>query len=381
MPPRTGPLLLAGGGHAHLAVLAALARGERPRAEVSLVVPDPLQIYSGMVPGWMTGHYTLDECTIDLRELARRAGVRLMLDAVTGIDANRRRIELAGGDALDYALLSLDLGSQTAGLGALGSSDRPLLPIRPLREFVVHWRQLLARAVATPRFHLVVVGAGAAGVEVAFAAHHAFAARAHGASVTLVGSAAGLLPGHAPAVARRVETLLGEHRIRCVRAAATGASGGLLLETGERLAADAIVATTGAAPPAWLRGSGLALGAAGFVAVGADHASVSHPEVFAAGDVCERDDVLLPRAGVHAVRAGPVLAHNLLARLAGKPTLRYTPRARSLYLLATGPRHAVLSWGSLCVAGRAPWYWKDRIDRRYVRRHGSRAPGTLERTP
>lgn len=374
-----GPLLLAGGGHAHLAVLAVLAR-RAPRAEVSLVVPDPLQIYSGMVPGWMAGHYTLDECTIDLRVLARRAGVRLVLDAVAAIDANRRRIELAGGDVLDYALLSLDLGSQTGGLGALGSSDRPLLPIRPLRGFVAHWPHLLARAVVTPRFHLVVVGAGAAGVEVACAARHAFAARAHGASVTLVASAAGLLPGHAPTVARRVETLLGERRIRFVCGAATGASGGLLLETGERIAADAIVATTGAAAPAWLRGSGLALSAAGFVAVGADHASVSHPEVFAAGDVCERDDVLLPRAGVHAVRAGPVLAHNLLARLAGEATLRYTPRARSLYLLATGPRHAVLSWGSWCVAGRAPWYWKDRIDRRYVRRHGSRAPGMLERT-
>jgi selenide,water dikinase len=76
-----------------------------------------------------------------------------------------------------------------------------------------------------------------------------------------------------------------------------------------------------------------------------------------------------PRSGVYAVRAGPVLADNLRRALAGQPLRVYVPQRRALYLLATGPRHAVASWGPLTLAGDWVWRWKDRIDRRFIARH------------
>jgi NADH dehydrogenase FAD-containing subunit len=118
-----------------------------------------------------------------------------------------------------------------------------------------------------------------------------------------------------------------------------------------------------------LQTSGLRLDAQGYVAVDACHRSVSHGDVYAAGDVCSREDAHFARSGVHAVRAGPVLAANLAAALTGGRFREYQPRRRSLYLLACGPRHAIVSWGSLSADGGWAWWWKDRIDRGFVGRH------------
>jgi NADH dehydrogenase FAD-containing subunit len=99
------------------------------------------------------------------------------------------------------------------------------------------------------------------------------------------------------------------------------------------------------------------------------HRSVSHSDVFAAGDVCSREDPRFARSGVHAVRAGPVLAANLVVALMGGHLRQYRPRRRSLYLLACGPRNAIVSWGKLSASGKWAWRWKDRIDRGFVRQH------------
>ena len=75
----TTRLLLAGGGHAHLGVLAAFAGKPMPGLEVTLVSPFPRQVYSGMLPGWVAGHYEIDGCVVPLAPLAQRAGARFEL--------------------------------------------------------------------------------------------------------------------------------------------------------------------------------------------------------------------------------------------------------------------------------------------------------------
>lgn len=357
-------LLLAGGGHAHLAVLRSLSRSPLRGAEVTLVTPSTEQIYSGMVPGWMAGHYRRDELTVDLSRLAEAAGVRLVVDEVAGLDAGRHCVALSGGAHLHYDVLSLDVGSET-DLSCLAAVGDVLLPVKPLSTLLTRWSEVRAAALSRPGFRVVVVGGGAAGVELAFAARHALQG-ADACSVQLVSSARGLMPGHAAAVVRRVHRLLRTRDIRVIEGSVAGVPGGLQLVSGESITADIVIAATGARAPAWLQCSGLALDADGFAQVGPGHASISHPDVFAAGDVCSRVDVAMGRSGVHAVHAGPVLAHNLRVPLEGGNPMQYRPRARSLYLLATGPRHAVVSWGALSAEGGWAWRWKDRIDRNFI---------------
>lgn len=380
----THRLILVGAGHAHLSVLQALAVHHPAGLDVVLITPTRHQNYSGMLPGWVAGHYTQADCRVELTALAAAAGVHLLLGQVAGMDAARGCVVLADARQLDYDGLSLDVGSETdtSWLEVLGDK---LLPVKPLDAFFAAWPGILASAQNKPGYRLAVVGGGAAGVELALAAQHAFT-RAHvDGRVDLVASESGLLPGHNTRVQARVQRLatqagLTRHFVRGV-----GADEGVMLAGGQVLPADCVIAATGARAPVWLAMSKLALDAQGFVRVDAHHRSVSHPNVFAVGDVCSRSDVALSRSGVHAVHAGPVLADNLLAVVQGRALKPYRPKARSLYLLACGPRYAVASWGRWSAEGQWVWRWKDWIDRRFIARFSTRlapeATSLLEKTP
>ena len=361
-------LIAIGGGHAHLFLLEALIRKPRPDLRIMLISPGRWQYYSGMLPGWMAGRYHVSACRLDLAALAAKAGVEYVDDRVLELKATTRTVRCLSGAERSFDLASLDVGSDTL-TGDLAGLGQRLLPVKPLPAFVQAWPQLLAAARARPGFRLVVTGGGAGGVELALAAAEALQHTA--AHVTLLTGRQGLLPGHAPRARSGARRALARWQVALEEQRATGQADGVALADGRWLPADAVLAATGAQAPAWLAGSGLALDAQGFVAVNAEHRSVSHPAVFAAGDVCSRQDVPLARSGVQAVRAGPVLAHNLLAALDGQPLKPYIPRRRSLYLLATGHGRAVLSWGSLGLEAAWVWRWKDAIDRRFMQRFGT----------
>jgi len=362
-------LLLAGGGHAHLHVLKTLAEHRWPDVEVVLISPQARQIYSGMVPGWIAGHYTLEQCAARLQPLARAARVRFLQDRLIGVNAERRTVRCAQAGELHYDLLSIDTGAQL-GTSPLASSGARLLPVRPLEEFVVGWNQQLEHFRHTGQARVAVVGGGAAGVELALAIRYRLA-KGFPADrvrvVLVVGS--GLLGGHGAPVVSRVRRALDDHGVEVVQGPAAGNAQGITLPTGTELAADCIVAATGGVPPDWLAASGLALAADGFLAVGPGQQSTSHPQVFAAGDVASRIDAPHGRSGVYAVRAGPVLGVNLARALAGQEPLPYQPQKRSLYLLATGPKEAIVSWGGLSARCRLAWRWKDWLDRRFLRKY------------
>ena len=362
-------LVLAGAGHAHLNVLKSLVRKRWPGVEVILISPHDRQIYSGMVPGWMAGHYRLAQCAADLLPLAHAAGVRFIQDSVLGLDAGKREIVTARSGTLAYDVLSLDTGA-AIDTDSLAATDARFLPIRPLEAFVAAWTGALAAAKAKGRAHLLVVGGGAAGVELALAARYRLAQEigAANAIVSLI-SGSDLLPGHGKGIVRFVTKSLARQGVVVYAGRAVGCPEGVQLADGRIIAADSVIAATGVKPAEWLAASGLALATDGFIAVGDGQQSVSHAAVFAAGDVATRVDAPHAKSGVYAVRAGPVLAANLQRAIHGEAPLSYVPQKRSLYLLATGPREAILSWGPLSARGRWVWKWKDWIDQRFMRQY------------
>ena len=386
-------LLLLGGGHAHVKVLADLA--QRPLAgwAVQLVSPYRRQIYSGMLPGWIAGHYRLDECALSLDRLTRAAGVSFHETAGLALDPVRNTLRCADGQTLAFDRLSIDTGPMPALDGLPGSQDHAR-PIRPIEGFVAAWPALAARIAAatiataattgttaqTTRpstapatgFDLAILGAGAAGVELAFAIRQRAAVAGWSTlRLTLVGSDEWPMAGAPPRLRRQIATLLrqrgiawqGERRAVQVDAAA------LRFEQGVPLAFDACLVVTGAAAPAWPRASGLATDDQGFIRVGPTLQSRSHPHILAAGDVAAYAEPR-PKSGVFAVKAGPVLSANLRALCEGRPAQPWAPQRRALYLISTGDRHALASWGPLAWGGDWVWRWKDHIDRGFMRRFG-----------
>lgn len=361
-------IILAGGGHAHLAVLADWAEQPFPGTERSLVTSSRYTAYSGMLPGWMAGIYRTEDLRIDLKPLAEKAGAKLVIADVIGVDPQRKMISLSSGETMAFDLLSLAVGGETdvSSLATLG--DR-LLPVRPVGGFVECWSAFVGNQASSSAGNIVIVGGGAAGVELALGAAVSVGHMPNRIGVSLVTPFDSFLSGHAPQVRKRALGELNARNVGVYYAQAVGAEDGLLLSNSEFLPADLVIAATGSRAPRWLARSGLACNADGFVAVGPDMRSISHASIFAAGDVIDRVDRDLERSGVHAVKAGPILAANLRAATAGsKPTL-YCPRDRTLYLLALGDKRAIGSWGRFVATGRWVWLVKDWIDRRFVRHY------------
>ncbi|AMK21643.1 FAD-dependent oxidoreductase [Sphingobium sp. TKS] len=364
----TRRVILAGGGHAHLAVLADWARAPMPGTQRWLVTSSRFTAYSGMLPGWLAGIYQAHDLLIDLKPLAERAGAQLILADVVGLDPARRTLSLSSGEEMGFDLLSLAIGGETDTSALAASGDR-LLPVRPVGAFMARWSNLLEAKTLAPVINVAVVGGGAAGVELALGVDVALRNTFRSYRVSLVTPSDGFLSGHAAQVRKLAIMELADRGIAVHFTQAAGEDNGLLLASGNFLPADCIIAATGSRAPRWLAQSGLACNEQGFVAVGADLRSTSHTEIFAAGDVIDRSDRKLERSGVHAVKAGPVLAANLRATLSGISLQQYQPRNRTLYLLALGNRRAIASWGGIVTSGKMAWRLKDWIDRLFVERH------------
>jgi selenide,water dikinase len=365
-------LLLLGGGHAQLAVLASLA--QRPMAgwDVRLVTPHRRQIYSGMLPGWVAGHYPLAACAIALDALAARGGVAFHQAAAVAIDPARPSIRCDDGAELPFDVLAIDTGP-VAAIANLPGSVEHALPIRPIEGFVTAWPAIVERLrQAGPRFDLVILGAGAAGVEMAFATSHRAAVEGWSRlRLSLVGSDTQPLEGAPAKLRRQVAALLAERGIAWVggRQAERIEPRLMRLGDGTTLAFDACLLVTGAAAPAWPRAAGLATDERGFIQVGPTLQSLSHAHVFAAGDIAALPETR-PKSGVFAVRAGPALVRNLRALCEGRSLGAWHPQRRALYLISTGDRHAFATWGRWAWHGRWVWRWKDWIDRRFVNGYG-----------
>jgi len=375
-------LVLMGAGHSHLHVLQGLAQRRPANLNITVIAPFPQQLYSGMLPGFVAGHYTLEQCVIPLDGLLARCAARYIQSMGVSIDAAARSVTLANGESLAYDWLSLNTGpvmDREKIEAAMPGAREHALFVRPIEAFGQLWPQVAALAHSRP-IHLAVVGAGAAGLELAMAAAHALRSPAYpaGSRVTLLSGGVPVAQNYPAGVQRRVLNALQRLRISVLPDTCVGMGPGeLLLDSGARLACDAPLLALGAQAPAWLAGSALALDEAGFVAVNSFQQSTSHLNVFAAGDVASRADAPHPRSGVQAVRAGPPLLDNLRAALQGLPLEPYQPPARTLSLLSCGERYAIAAWGGLSVEGRWVWQLKDQIDRRFVAGYaasGSSAP-------
>ncbi|MBL8479396.1 MAG: selenide, water dikinase SelD [Sterolibacteriaceae bacterium] len=381
-------IVLIGGGHSHVGVLHMFAMKPLPGVRLTVICTDTDTPYSGMLPGYIAGHYGFDEVHIDLRRLAEFAGARYYRDEVTGIDRRERKVICRHRPPVAYDALSINIGSTPRLDRVPGAADHAV-PVKPIRRFNERWLALFERVRAhAGTTTIAVVGAGAAGVELTLAMQYrlrnelvALGRNPDELRFHLFSAEAAILPTHNTSVRRAFESVLATRGVVTHRAAEVVRvdAGRLQTQAGETLEADEIVWVTQAGGAGWLADTGLALDESGFIRVNDFLQSETDPQIFAAGDCASMRGQRLEKAGVFAVRMGRPLAENLRRTLTRQELARYRPQLRWLALISTGDRHAVASRGALYARGDWIWRWKDWIDRRFMRKFTELTPMAAER--
>jgi selenide,water dikinase len=368
-------IVLVGAGHSHVSVLRMFGMKPIPGVRLTLITRQVHTPYSGMLPGMIAGLYQPDEAHIDTGPLTRFANARLYHSEVVGLDLKARQVVCRDRPPVPYDVLSINIGSTPSAREVPGVAEHAI-PVKPIDGFMARFEAARARILeAKGRARIGVVGGGAGGVELTLSLHRRLTCDMEaagfdpaGLAFTLVTATEEILPTFPARMRRRFAEILAERGIVTVtggRALEVRADA-VLVEGNGPVALDEVFWTTRAAPAAWLAGTGLALDDDGFIRVGETLQSVSHPDVFAAGDVASIDGHAPPKSGVYAVRSGPPLAGNLRRILQGRALARYRPQREALYLISTGERYALGARNGFTFEGAWVWKLKDFIDRRFM---------------
>ncbi|HCF27195.1 MAG TPA: selenide, water dikinase SelD [Cyanobacteria bacterium UBA11049] len=381
--PIVKDLVLIGGGHSHAIVLRMLGMKPLPGVRITLITEASDTPYSGMLPGHIAGFYTHDECHIDLRSLASFASAQIYIDRVTGLDLTNKKVLCANRPPVAFDLLSIDIGSTPAKISVPGATEYTI-PAKPVVQLLTHWYQLVEQVKQNPQkpICLGIVGGGAGGVELTLSmqSHLQQILKAaqqprENLEIHLFHRGAFLMPNYNSWVRHRFKEILNQRGVHLHLQETVGeirshfTSLLIKCESGLKVECDRIFWVTQASAPEWIQASGLATDADGFIQVDDRLQSISHREIFAAGDIATMVNHPPPKAGVFAVRQGKPLFSNLRSSLLGKPLQPYQPQKQYLSLIGTGDEKAIAAWGAFGFgSSHQLWRWKDFIDRKFMAR-------------
>ncbi len=385
-------VVLLGVGHTNAHVLRMWRMQPIPETRLTCVSDYSVATYSGMVPGVLSGQYSQERMEIDLVRLCVASGVRLIVDRVTGLDEQKRHLLFDNRPPLRFDVLSIGIGSvpKQAGVEIEGQA---LLPIKPMQTFLARLEQrlrCLRERIGERPLRIVIVGGGAGGVEIAFCLPKRIQSILEDPQfeLTLVSADAEIVRGATGKTARRVRRLFDSRGVtlRLGERVASVSNAGVTLQSGEQIEADLVLWATSATAPPLLEQLGLPTDEDGFLLTRPTLQTVADAPIFAVGDTGTISGSQTPKAGVYAVRQGPVLWKNIQRFLDGRPRRAYHPQRGFLKLLNTGDGRSIAEYKGLSFRGRWCWSLKDWIDARFMDKYQDYRPmemnsGTSRRSP
>ncbi len=366
---QTRDVVLVGGGHTHALLLRMWAMKPLAGARLTLINPDPTAAYSGMLPGFVAGHYSRDALDIDLVRLARFAGARLILGAASGLDVAHREVHVPGRPPIGFDLCSVDVGITSAMPDLPGFAEHGI-PAKPLADFAARWEGFRN---GTDPARIAVIGGGIAGVELVLAMTHALRELGRDAEAHLIDRGA-ILKGMAAQTVAKMRAALDDYGVTVIEGAGVASvePDHVMLADGRQIVSDFTTGAAGARPYGWLSRTGLDH-TDGFLNISAQ-LQTSDPRVFAVGDCAAMTHAPRPKAGVYAVRQAPVLLANLRACLTDQSLRSYHPQKDYLKLVSMGGKRALAERAGFAVSGGLMWRWKNHIDQKFMARFQNLKP-------
>lgn len=222
-------LVLIGGGHSHVHLLKSFGNTPIPGVRLTLISRDVETPYSGMLPGYIAGYYTREQCHIDLLRLCSFAKVRFIRAEACNLDTTNKLIYCNDNrPPFTYDLTSIDIGI-TPSLPSYMRSPlfNSITPVKPIDGFCARWDTIMTRVLKmdpSQSIRIVVVGGGAGGVELCFAIHHRLTKelKAMGRDpaqllrVSIINRGSNLMSSHNSGVQRIVNRLMREKNIEVI---------------------------------------------------------------------------------------------------------------------------------------------------------------------
>ena len=378
-------LVLIGGGHSHSVALSSwlgqqslgrsptlLESPDRPIADITLITPNAQTIYSGAVPGYLAGWSNRAACSVNVAGLAKSLGINVIFDEAIGLDLTQKCVLSRNHSPIAFDVLSLDIGS-TPQIPAMPSQR--IIPMKPMGMFL-DLLEPYFKLGPSETLSIAIVGGGLGGIEVALSLKEHLGNQL---DLSLICRSQTIAPTQSKGMQEALNYELESRSIRVylnttVNAVEENTNGvNLILKSGEYhsdLSCDVSLWATQATSVPWIRDSGLVTDDRGFILVDRTLRSVSHPNIFASGDIATLQNKPQPKAGVFAVRQGPIVAHNLRQTLANRSLQVFNPQSRYLSLVSLGDRRAVASYGKFSMTAKMLqpgfWYLKKTIDDGFV---------------
>jgi len=360
-------LVLVGGGHAHMTVMVNLRDYIERGHQVTLIGPSAYHYYSGMGPGLLGGIYRPQEARFHVQKMAEDRGAAFIQDTVTRIDPDRKVLLLKSGGEIAYDVVSCNTGSTVPTDEDRVAGDH-IFTVKPI-ENLIKVRQMLQAGLGTRTPKLIVVGGGAAALELTGNLWRLVQQTETAASITVCGGRNFLaaMPNKAQRYARESLTA---RNIEIIEGARVNRLQGdlAILEDHREVSFDLALLAWGIEPSHLFRESGLATGKDGGLLVNAYLQSVAYPEIFGGGDCICFEKRPLDKVGVYAVRQNPVLHHNLMAALEERSLQGFQPQDVYLLIYNLGNHTGIFYRGNWVWKGKMIFYLKDYIDRKFMQK-------------
>ncbi|HEX7095474.1 MAG TPA: NAD(P)/FAD-dependent oxidoreductase [Acidimicrobiales bacterium] len=363
-------VVVVGGGFAGLAAVSELRDAD---ADVLLLDRDPYNTFQPLLYQVATGGLNPGDVTYALRAFTSRfPNARFRRACVTHLDPDARRLRTDTGDEIDYDFLVLCCGVTANYFGIPGAAEHARTIYSRAAAIHVRDRVMGSFEAAAQRLPgavepvIVIVGAGATGVEMAgtlaelrnTVVRRIFPELDPGrVRVVLVEMADEVLAPFAPKLRAYAADELRKRGVELRLGTAVTEVGpdSVTLEGGETLPSAVTIWATGVKAHDQISGWGLPQGKNGRILVGADMRVRSYPEVFAVGDIGMSEDEALPQLAQPAIQGGRHAGVAIRHLLEGRPTepLAYKDKGT---MATIGRSDAVVQFpNGFTLRGRPAW--------------------------
>ena len=366
--PSSHDLVLIGGGHAQISVLKKFGMRPIPGLKITLINKNLTSSYSGMLPGYIAGTYNEEETQINLLNLCKFANARLIVDEVTGLDTYIKEIYLKNRAPVYYDTLSINTGGEP-DIKKIKGAEKYSIPIKPISNLIETFHKIKKQLKEINNVSITIIGGGAGGVEIALSLKKFLDfENKKEKNITLISKANNLIGNNSILLHQNVMSLLNKNNINVILGdeVVEFKRNTLNTRSGKKITSQFNFLVTSISSPEWLSKTRLKITAKGFIEVN-KYLQTSNKNIFSAGDACSIRNYNLPRAGVYAVRQGPILYKNLRSRILKSRFVSYKPQKNFLSLIGDGQSEAIASWGP--ISFRSSWAWKLKryIDEKFIR--------------